>query len=160
MHIFMLSVSVAHLWYVGVVCCSVGLIAATILPGLAVTWCGFQSWYASVSHPHSRLADNVRAFCKCQYLITQNTNNAQFWCLPHLSAMHVTHVHMYLQYMLLSSGQCLQASNLLLRTTPWKGNCTLKAKNYKKLKTNVTRWWCSFNLLLLFVVIHLSVFHQ
>lgn len=40
-------------------------------------------------------------------------------------------------------GQCLQASTLLLRPTQWKRNCTLKAKNYKKLKTNVTRWVCT-----------------
>lgn len=56
--------------------------------------------------------------------------------------------------MLSSSGQCLQASTPLLRPTPWKRNCTLKAKNYKKLKTNVTRWGCSFTLLSLFAVVH------
>lgn len=51
------------------------------------------------------------------------------------------------------SGQSLQASTLLLRPTPWKRSYTLKAENYKKLKTNVTRWgWTFMPFWVLFVL--------
>lgn len=92
-----------------------------------------------------------------------------FWehmhLLLHLRTMQLRHfvvakglnwtkdnIRIYIICMLLSSGQCLQAWTLLLRPTLSKRSYTLKAKNYKKLKTNVTRWgWIFISLLILLI---------